>query len=59
LAALAEYPQMVALDAPIRRRKAVANAMALGLSVQEMAPADPKAVAEIIALCAQVFDAQG
>jgi chromosome partitioning protein len=33
-AALADFPQLTLLDAPIRRRKAFANALGLGLSVE-------------------------
>ena len=56
LAALAQFPQLIPLAALVRRRKAVANAMAHGLSVHEMAPRDAKAAEEFVALCAQVFD---
>jgi chromosome partitioning protein len=56
VAALAQFPQLVPLDAPIRRRKAVANAMAHGLSVFELTPRDPKAAEEFAAFCIQVFD---
>lgn len=56
LTALAQFPQLIPLDALVRRRKAVANAMAHGLSVHEMAPRDAKAAEEFTALCAQVFD---
>jgi chromosome partitioning protein len=56
LAALAEFPQLVPIAALIRRRKAVANAMAHGMSVFEMSPRDAKATEEFAALCAQVFD---
>src|SRR3954470_1796579 len=55
-AALAHYPQLGVLDAPVRRRKAIANALALGLSVREAAVSDPKAVAEINALCGHLFE---
>lgn len=55
LAALAHFPQLTPLVAVIRRRKAVANAMAHGISVLEQQPRDIKAVAEIGALCAEVF----
>jgi len=56
VAALGRFPQLTALDAPVRRRKAVANAMAHGLSVTEITPRDLKAVEEIAVLCNQVFD---
>lgn len=54
--ALADFPQMTLLDAPIRRRKAFANATGLGLSVNEMVPRDPKASDEIGALVRNVFN---
>ena len=57
-AALAEFPQLPVVEAVIRRRKAVANAMAHGLSVAELAPRDPKACEEIAALVSNVFDIQ-
>lgn len=38
------------LDAPLRRRKALANACALGLHVDEFRPRDEKASAEVAAL---------
>jgi chromosome partitioning protein len=56
VAALAHYPQLTVLEAPVRRRKAIANAMAQGLSVRETQAGDPKAVAEITALCGQLFE---
>ena len=56
LAALTQFPQVTALNALVRRRKAVANAMAHGLSVHELMPRDAKAAEEFTALCAQVFD---
>ena len=49
-AALAEFPQLSLLDAPIRRRKAFANSTGQGLSVDELVPIDPKASAELFAL---------
>ena len=49
-AALAEFPQILLLDTPIRRRKAFANATGQGLSVDELVPLDPKASAELLAL---------
>jgi chromosome partitioning protein len=54
--ALGQFPQLMAIDAPIRRRKAVANAMAHGLSVFELTPRDPKAAEEFTALCDRIFD---
>ena len=49
-AALAEFPQLLLLNTPIRRRKAFANATGQGLSVDELSPLDPKASAELTAL---------
>jgi chromosome partitioning protein len=54
-AALADFPQLMLLDAPIRRRKAFANALGFGLSVSELAPRDPKACEELAALISRVF----
>ena len=54
-AALADFPQLTLLDAPIRRRKAFANALGLGLSVDELSPRDPKACEELSALVSIVF----
>lgn len=54
-AALADFPQLTLLDAPIRRRKAFANAVGLGLSVEELAPRDPKACEELGKLVSIVF----
>lgn len=55
-AALADFPRLTLLDAPIRRRKAFANAVGLGLSVDELAPRDPKACEELAALVSMVFN---
>jgi chromosome partitioning protein len=57
--ALAEFPQLGPTEIVIRRRKAVANAMAHGLAVTELQPRDPKAVDEIAALVDYVFDSKG
>jgi chromosome partitioning protein len=54
-AALTDFPQLTLLDAPIRRRKAFANATGLGLSVEELTPRDPKACEELAALVSIVF----
>jgi chromosome partitioning protein len=54
-AALAAYPDLELMDTPIRRRKSVANAVGVGLSVLEMPPADQKAVFELKALYSKVF----
>ena len=53
--AVAEYPQIEYLPTLMRRRKAYSNAAGAGLSVPEMRPKDPKAVAELKALIAAVF----
>jgi chromosome partitioning protein len=57
-AALADHPQLAHLDAPVRRRKAFANAVGQGLSVEELAPRDPKACEELAALVRMVFEGQ-
>jgi chromosome partitioning protein len=54
--ALAGFPQFAVAAAVVRRRKALANAMANGLAVAEMAPRDPKACEEIEQLTGNVFD---
>jgi chromosome partitioning protein len=54
--ALADFPQLRLIEPVIRRRKAVANAMAHGLAVAELTPRDPKACEEIAALLSNVFD---
>jgi chromosome partitioning protein len=54
-AAFADFPQLTLLDAPIRRRKAFANAVGLGLSVEELSPRDHKACEELAALVSIVF----
>lgn len=54
-AAVADVPQLEYLDAPLRRRKAFANAAGSGLSVLELRPSDPKANAEINELISRVF----
>lgn len=54
--ALADLPDLVLLDTPIRRRKAFGNAMALGLAVDELAPRDAKASNELAALIEALQD---
>jgi chromosome partitioning protein len=54
-AALGDFPQFTLLDTPIRRRKAFANAVGLGLSVDELTPRDPKACEELATLASMVF----
>jgi chromosome partitioning protein len=53
--ALAGFPQFTLARATVRRRKALANAMAHGLAVVELQPRDPKAVEEIGQLIDNVF----
>lgn len=55
IAAVAEVPQFVYLPTPLRRRKAFSNAGGAGLSVTELSPRDPKAIAEINALVKRLF----
>jgi chromosome partitioning protein len=55
IAALADLPQLVGLKATITRRKAFPNAAGFGLSVDELAPPDPKACAELGALVREVY----
>ncbi len=57
-AAVAGVPQFTYLPTPIRRRKAFANAGGQGLSVQELAPRDPKACHELTALVESAFNIQ-
>jgi chromosome partitioning protein len=55
VAALADFPALAFLDAPVRRRKAFASALGMGLSVAEMRPRDDKACAELEQLMCNVF----
>ena len=55
-AALADFPGLVLLNTPIRRRKAFGNAMALGLSVDELIPRDAKASNELSAMVKALQD---
>lgn len=55
-AAVAEVSQFEYLPTPIRRRKAFSNASGAGLSVTELSPRDPKAITEIEALEASLFN---
>lgn len=57
-AAVAEVKAFQYLPTPIRRRKAFSNAGGAGLSVAELSPRDPKAIAEIDALAASLFNIQ-
>ena len=54
--ALAGFPRLHLIEPVIRRRKAIANAMAYGLAVAELTPRDAKACEEIGALVSTVFD---
>jgi chromosome partitioning protein len=53
--AVSDYPQLVYLNAPIKRRKAIANAAGQGLSVLEAIPKDVKANDELNALMLRLF----
>jgi len=53
--AVADVPQFEYLAAPLRRRKAFANAAGQGLSVLELRPQDVKASGEIKALVSALF----
>lgn len=53
--ALADFPQLEYLATPIRRRKPIANAAGLGMSVLEQTPKDVKAIEEMNALVDAVF----
>ena len=61
LEALAGFPQFTLAAAIVRRRKAIANAMAYGLAVAETSPRDrdAKACDEIAQLVGNVFAAVG
>jgi chromosome partitioning protein len=52
---VADVPQFEYLSAPIRRRKAFANAAGQGLSVLEIKPGDKKAKDELNALINILF----
>ena len=53
--ALVDYPGIKYLDAPIRRRKSIANAAGNGMSVLEYAPKDEKAIAELNELLNAIY----
>lgn len=53
--AIADYPAMKYLDAPIRRRKAIATSAGRGMSVLEFTPKDVKACEELESLINIVF----
>lgn len=54
-AAAADFPQLEYIVAPIRRRKAIANAAGQGLSVLEFSPRDSKACDELNTLISILF----
>jgi chromosome partitioning protein len=56
LAALGDHQVFPMATTPVRRRKAFANALGLGLALDELVPQDPKACAELSALVRIVFD---
>lgn len=53
--AVADHPELELLDAPLRRRKAFANAAGAGLCVYEAVPHDVRAVAELSYLIKQLY----
>lgn len=53
--AMADYPALKYLNAPIRRRKSIANAAGSGLSVLEYQPRDEKACAELNELLSAIY----
>lgn len=53
--AIKDLPQLKYLPTPLRRRKAYASAAGQGLSVLELKPRDPKAIAELTALLDRLF----
>jgi chromosome partitioning protein len=57
-AALADFPAFELIDTQLVRRKAFANAAAHGLAIDELIPADPKAILEFSALVLRVFSHQ-
>lgn len=54
-AEVADYPALTYIDAPIRRRKAIANAAGSGMSVLECSPKDVKACDELANLMNKLF----
>lgn len=54
-AAVADHPALILLDAPVRRRKALANGLGLGLSVEELQPRDVKACEEVSTMVGKLF----
>lgn len=54
--AVAEFSQFEYLPIPIRRRKAFSNAGGSGLTVAELSPRDPKAIAEVDNLIKYLFN---
>ena len=53
--ALVGFPALEYLDAPILRRKAVANAIGQGLCVLESTPKDKKAIQELKQLVSSIM----
>jgi chromosome partitioning protein len=54
-AAVADFPEMQYIPAPIRRRKAIANAAGQGMGIMEYTPKDSKGIEEMAALVQAVF----
>jgi chromosome partitioning protein len=59
ITALRELPVFTVTEAAVRRRKAIANATANGLSIPEWRPLDRQAWEEIRQLTCDVFDCRG
>lgn len=55
-AVIRDTPGLTFLSAPLGARKAFANAGALGMSVSELMPNDPKATAEVTTLYQRLFN---
>lgn len=54
-AAVADFPELEYVATPIRRRKPIANAAGLGMSILEYTPKDAKGIEEMSALVQVVF----
>jgi chromosome partitioning protein len=54
-AAVADFPELEYVATPIRRRKPIANAAGLGMSILEYTPKDAKGIEEMSALVQAVF----
>jgi len=54
-AAVSDFPELEYVATPIRRRKPIANAAGLGMSILEYTPKDAKGIEEMSALVQAVF----